>query len=497
MGLVAISGLVSVSAQNLKIHTIGDSTMADYMENTTRTRGWGEMLQEFLSDEVRVINYARGGRSSRSFYEEGIWDRVKKNMNPGDYVLIQFAHNDEKEGGKDGADGRGTEPWTTYKLFLEKYVDETRALKGNPVFVTPIVRRYFDSKGKISPKGCHDLGIAPDDSTLNYVRVMKHVARQKEVPLVDITALTKDFVEKLGAENTIRQIYVPTDGTHTQATGAACYAKLVVEDLKRQGMLVPYIHTETTLVLNPSHLDFQTIYLGDKSTVCFDLTGMNLSPETGILRLTAPKDMTLSEGNGETARKTIEIPYNNGKLWNQCFYLHFTPSKAGNINSAIQIAYGNQKRALPVEAVCKAVIQKESITKQYSDIALKGLVKVGDAITVESAEWPVEIDESANRYVELIVRSGKKAMNVKELSFVLTGEVCYRIAYARGKDFYPRTDIGENQKNDSSTKKISLPINTTIKPGEQLNIRFFPWNISGGKMDFRIDNWEVNGIEME
>ena len=95
--LILATTLIStahIHAQKLTVHTIGDSTMADYVENTTRTRGWGEMLQEFFTSDVRVINYARGGRSSRSFTEEGLWDKVKSNLNPGDYVFIQFAHND-------------------------------------------------------------------------------------------------------------------------------------------------------------------------------------------------------------------------------------------------------------------------------------------------------------------------------------------------------------------------------------------------------------------
>ena len=84
-GVFAVLESCLVCTQNLKVHTIGDSTMADYMENTTRTRGWGEMLQEFFSKEVQVINYARGGRSSRSFWKEGRWDKVKENISPGDY----------------------------------------------------------------------------------------------------------------------------------------------------------------------------------------------------------------------------------------------------------------------------------------------------------------------------------------------------------------------------------------------------------------------------
>lgn len=88
--------LPAEAKKKVRVHTIGDSTMADYAENTTRTRGWGEMFQEFFTDDVEVINYARGGRSTRSFINEGLWDKVKANIQKGDYVLIQFAHNDEK-----------------------------------------------------------------------------------------------------------------------------------------------------------------------------------------------------------------------------------------------------------------------------------------------------------------------------------------------------------------------------------------------------------------
>ena len=95
LGALWIYSTILLSAQEVRVHTIGDSTMADYVENTTRTRGWGEMFQEFFYPEVEVINYARGGRSSRSFYQEGRWEKVKNNLRKGDYVLIQFAHNDE------------------------------------------------------------------------------------------------------------------------------------------------------------------------------------------------------------------------------------------------------------------------------------------------------------------------------------------------------------------------------------------------------------------
>lgn len=95
---------------------------------------------------------------------------------------------------------------------------------------------------------------------------MKNVARQKKVPVVDMTALTKEFVEDLGADATNQQIYVPTDGLHTQATGAACYARIVAHDLVHQGILSEYIDSEVSMVLNPTSLDFGTIYIGNEST---------------------------------------------------------------------------------------------------------------------------------------------------------------------------------------------------------------------------------------
>lgn len=495
--LITIIGATFLPAQTVKVHTIGDSTMADYVENTTRTRGWGEMLQEFFSSEVQVINYARGGRSSRSFCEEGLWDKVKKNMSPGDYVFIQFAHNDEKEGGKDGADFRGTAPWTTYKSFLEKYVDETRQLGATPIFITPVVRRYFDENGKITPKGCHDLGTMDDDSTLNYVRVMKHVARQKKASIVDMTALTKSFVEHWGPDATVRKVYVPTDGTHTQATGAACYARIAAAELKRMGILDSYIDTEVPLIVNPTSLDFGTVYVGDEATLCFDIVGLNLLQGAGTLSLHAPEKMSFSFDLQSAPQREIDIPYSNGKLWNQTLFLHFIPTVAATINSTLIVSNGNQVRRIPVKAISKEISQRTEVTLTHIENLMKGMKKNGNAYTIESGLWPMDIDESGNRYVEFIVRNNDKTLLLKQISFTLKGNPCYRIAYARGKDFYPRIDIAESQKGKLASDKLVLPINATINPNDRLHIRFFPWCTEGGKMDFEISDWQIMGIEIE
>lgn len=478
LGALWIYSTILLSAQEVRVHTIGDSTMADYVENTTRTRGWGEMFQEFFYPEVEVINYARGGRSSRSFYQEGRWEKVKNNLRKGDYVLIQFAHNDEKEGGKDGADGRGTAPWTTYKSYLEKYVDETRSLGGKPIFVTPIVRRYFQKDGTISPKGCHDLSIAPDDSTLNYVRVMKYVAQEWHVPVVDMTASTKAFVEQLGETATVKQIYVPTDGTHTQDTGAACYAELAAEGLREKDILKKYIRTNVPLILNPTLINFDTIYAGDKATRCFDLTGLHLSPQQGTLKVKAPEGMTLTDSpESKDEKNELVLTYTDGKLWNKCFYLHYTPRKANTVSDYVTISYGDNCRKLPVQAVCKEVTNSQNITIQGKVTGMKGITFNEGKYTITGANWPADIDEAANRYVEIIIESKDKTLLVKQVSFMLDGDICYRAAYARGKDFYPRTDIGEAQRPVAGKHKIVLPIQATLQPHKQLHVRLFPWSL--------------------
>ena len=500
LAMLALAGglFACQSETKVRVHIIGDSTMADYVENTTRTRGWGEMLQNFFTPEVEVVNYARGGRSSHSFYKEGRWKLVTDSLCPGDYVFIQFAHNDEKEGGKDGADGRGTAPWTTYKTYIEKYVDETRALGGTPVLVTPIIRRYFTEDGTISPKGCHDLSVAPDDSTLNYVRVMKHVARNKQVQLVDMTAMTKDYAEKLGAEQTIKCIYVPTDGTHTQATGAACYARLAVEGLKEQGILADYICSDIPLVLNPTSLDFKTLFVGEEGVACFDLTGLNLQPAEGELTVEAPQGMMIADEPHGVPQQVLTYSYKEGKLWNRCFYLYFTPSQSGSMEAAVTIRFGNQQRLLPVKAEVKEVKERSSVTLPLDNPSVRGLEKQDKGITIEGNQWTAEIDEAQKRYVEIIVPRTEQTLLLRQLSFTLEGNIAYRVACAYGKDFYPRTDLGEAQQPVSGIQQLTFPMNVTLNPGQQLHIRLFPWSTKDtDKLHFNVKDWKVEGTTLK
>ncbi|MBP6065718.1 MAG: rhamnogalacturonan acetylesterase, partial [Bacteroides sp.] len=118
---------------------IGDSTMANKsIAGGNPERGWGMVLGSFFADDVRIDNHAKNGRSSKSFIDEGLWEKVIAQVKPGDYVFIQFGHNDEKTDEK-----RHTVPGGTFDANLRRFVDETRAKGGTPVLFNSIVRRHF------------------------------------------------------------------------------------------------------------------------------------------------------------------------------------------------------------------------------------------------------------------------------------------------------------------------------------------------------------------
>ena len=141
--LMAFVALLLFSAftadRTITIFMIGDSTMANKpLEGGNQERGWGHVLGGYFSENIRVENHARNGRSSKSFIDEGLWEVVINKVKPGDYVFIQFGHNDEKVDEK-----RHTDPGSTFDANLRRFVKETRAKGGIPVLFNAIVRRNF------------------------------------------------------------------------------------------------------------------------------------------------------------------------------------------------------------------------------------------------------------------------------------------------------------------------------------------------------------------
>lgn len=223
---VIFCGFISPSKRPVHIFMIGDSTMANKPVEDNPERGWGQLLPLYFNDQVKIDNHAQNGRSSKSFINEGRWQKALDSLQRGDYVIIQFGHNDEK---KDTA--RATSPQTTYRANLVKFVNETRAKGAFPILCTSIVRRKFENNILIDTHG-------------EYITVTREVARQMDVPLLDMEQKTAKLISDLGPEKS-KELFVwvepgqykripkgRKDDTHLNEKGATQVAGLAVEAMK-------------------------------------------------------------------------------------------------------------------------------------------------------------------------------------------------------------------------------------------------------------------------
>jgi lysophospholipase L1-like esterase len=159
----------------------GDSTMADKPPDLPE-RGWGMVLPEFFRDPGMVHNHAQNGRSTRSFIDEGRWQALIDQVHEGDFVVVQFGHNDEKL--EDPA--RGTDPKTTFRDNLRRFVRDVRERRGTAILATPVCRRKFDASGKLLPTH----GEYPD--------AVRAVAAEEKVPLLDLERATAAWLQAAG-----------------------------------------------------------------------------------------------------------------------------------------------------------------------------------------------------------------------------------------------------------------------------------------------------------
>ena len=215
-----MAGIV-LSASSFTVHLMGDSTMADkdIKGGANPERGWGMMLPGFVDGDVRVVNYAQNGRSTKSFIDEGLWDKVKAALAPGDYVIIQFGHNDSKESDSK----RYAAPYGAYQDNLRLFVRTALEAGAHPVLLTPVARRWFKAAGL--DRGCHG----------DYPDAMKQVASELGVPVIDITKATLDWLEGLGDEASRQYFMISTgkdDNTHTVASGARKVTEIITDSIK-------------------------------------------------------------------------------------------------------------------------------------------------------------------------------------------------------------------------------------------------------------------------
>ena len=378
--LITLAVMLCSASNGKKVHTLGDSTMAPYDESATVTRGWGMYFGDFLTNGWSSINYARGGRDSRGGYEE-LWQSAKKQVTEGDYVIITFGHNDEKNGGIDGyalydyyvskgdqaaaaaVDKRGTVPSTTYKENLGKIVDEAIALGAHPVICSPVCRAYFTGN-KIRRNGRHDLGdsfsilttdgpvagksVAANDHTMDYAWHSEQLAKEKGVPFIDLTQATAELYESYGSGKCLEYLFDGQGSTHFNTTGALLVARECARLMKAQGIMADDITIPTDISVTPANADFGEAYKGQTLTKELTINGFGLTPENGSVSITATEGILVSLDKKEW-NSTVSIDYNASTLV-KTFYAQLTLTENGQTTGYITVTQGTKTINVPVSA---------------------------------------------------------------------------------------------------------------------------------------------------
>lgn len=215
------------------LHLVGDSTMADKpLVPPNPERGWGQLLRPMLKEPARLANHAANGRSTKRFLNEGRWAHVLSQLAPGDFVLIQFGHNDARTDDPE----RYAPADTLYVELLRRFVHEVRERGATPWLATPLVRRKFDAAGRL------------EDTHGAYPDAMRRVARELQVPLLDLQAASSALVQGLGdAGSKPLYLWIPPgqyalmpegkqDNTHFTEAGARAMARLAIEAMRAQGL---------------------------------------------------------------------------------------------------------------------------------------------------------------------------------------------------------------------------------------------------------------------
>ncbi|GAB3986165.1 rhamnogalacturonan acetylesterase [Spirosoma daeguense] len=224
-GLLALSAFTTPPSK-ITVYLIGDSTMSIKPVKAYPEHGWGMPFANFFDESVTVDNRAQNGRSTRTFIEEKRWQSVEENLHEGDYVFIQFGHNDEvptKKSYTNEAD---------FQTNLIRFITESRAKKAIPVLITPVARRKFDEAGKI--EGTHNV----------YSELVRKVATDNNTPLIDLDPQSQQLLQQLGVEPS-KHLFLhlapgqhpnhpqgKEDNTHFSELGARRMAEIVLANIR-------------------------------------------------------------------------------------------------------------------------------------------------------------------------------------------------------------------------------------------------------------------------
>lgn len=526
---------ISAFSQEITIHTIGDSTMESKPEDTESNpngqRGWAQMLQQFVINGATVNNRSKSGTSSKSFYEAKddngnyrFWATVKPQIKEGDYIIIQFGHNDEKDNGDEGE--IGTNPWQSYTEYLTKYVTEARALGATPILFTPIVRNYFESDGKtITARGAHNIGTGSDGKDIDYVAAMKKVAEDMSCLLVDHTALTKKVCEEYGKSKSTELIYNVGDGTHLGEYGATLYARLAVQELIKQNILTDYLNANPELILSTTEYDFGKCYANTVNIHSFSISGIDLTPGNGAVTITAPAGFSVSKEQDGTYTSNITISYENGNLSITPFFIKYSPETTGISTGDIILSNGNNTKSISLKGECVSfeggikatafweLSENENgssegpitiLPETFKNMFTDRYAKPGSTTTwpdnlinketktqrniIEGRAWPAgEIDIVHDRYIQFGVQATKGSVfNIDSIGLYAgasgSNGIRFKVYYCKNELFGDdAVMIADRQNNTTNTMyPISHKNIIEVKGEESFYIRVYPWLNNGG-----------------
>lgn len=229
-GAVVLFSAFKLEPDTVTVFLIGDSTVCIQPISQAPVTGWGTPFATFFNQSVIVENHARGGRSTRTFISEGRWEPVTKALKAGDYVFMQFGHNDEAK--EPQYADRYTSP-EDYRKNLLRFIAETRAKNAYPVLVTPVSRRRFNNEG---------LAL---ETHIEYSRVVAELAAEHNLPMIDLDARSRALYQSFGAEGSKHLFNISeaganpqfpggvNDNTHFSEYGARLLAELVLDEMRK------------------------------------------------------------------------------------------------------------------------------------------------------------------------------------------------------------------------------------------------------------------------
>jgi pectinesterase len=306
MKIIVVAIILSVAfafpSKKTKVYMIGDSTMCLYPTKQLPINGWGMPFANYFDSAITIDNRARGGRSTRTFISEGRWQPIADSLEEGDYVLIQFGHNDESS--QPQYADRYT-PVPDFKTNLVRFITETRSKKAIPVLITPVSRRNFDKQGNAK------------ETHIEYTKAVFEIGGQYKVPVIDLDKMSRDLYQQMGPEkakwmfmelDSAEHPNYPVgrhDNTHFNEYGARRMAELVLNDLKRQHIAL----AEHIVIPGPSKMivvaadgsgNYRTVQAALDAIPMHNKTAVTIFIKNGLYReklhLDATKDFVTLKG---------------------------------------------------------------------------------------------------------------------------------------------------------------------------------------------------------